>query len=888
MTSLTNPTFAAEGGAYVDAGREKEQNMGDQIVQHALSEGDDAWVPSSCSLCYGSCSILAHRKEGVVVKIEGNPNSVVGKGRLCAKGVSGIMSHYDPNRLTRPLRRTNPRKGFGEDPRWKEITWDEALEEIAGHLERVHAEDPRKLVVQRTTTVTSSLNPLHSFCAAFGTPNTSAAGGGLHCGNGAHLISGIMHASWGILPDFQYCNYALYFGASKGHSAGHASNSNMGMAAEARSRGMRMVVIDPMCNFASAKANEWVPIRVGTDAALALAIANQLANEFGAIDVPYLKARTNASYLIGPDKRYVRDPQTGKPLVWDERERAARAFDAVDPPDMAIEGSYEVHGKSCQPSFAILREHLRKYTPERAQQITTVPAATVRRLAAEFAREARIGSTIVIDGVTVPYRPAAAIAFRGSQGHKNSLYNFLSVDLLNHLIGSADMAGGCLGYNPACDGFPDTGRIRYAPHPDPDGLMITGSWMTPHLPYPVTMPRAPQQANLRDMFTMSMINVFVNSADQDEVWAKLDLPYRPEVMINFGTNQVMSIGNREPVAESLKKYKFIVSIDLFMTETSEFADIVLPDCGYLESFDSRSNFPFIFSHPAGMGEWCWPIRQPVVEPIGERRPVADVLLELADRLGLRAKVNQAYNRMLDLHAPYLLEDDRKYSYAEICDHELKDKFGPERGLEWFRQHGVIKWKKKPQEVYWRAFVDVRVPIYWEWMPAMGEALMAIGAPVGFDIPTEYFEPVPDWLPCVSHECSNKEFDLWGFYYRDTLHTNSYTLENSWLDEAARIDPLSYAIAINEDTGRRKGLKSGDVVWVESEGGRRVKGRVRLTQAIHPEGLGVGACAGHWGDGMPIAKGKGVRFNELLELDWRHSSPSNLNLDVCVKVRIKPA
>lgn len=68
----------------------------------------------------------------------------------------------------------------------------------------------------------------------------------------------------------------------------------------------------------------------------------------------------------------------------------------------------------------------------------------------------------------------------------------------------------------------------------------------------------------------------------------------------------------------------------------------------------------------------------------------------------------------------------------------------------------------------------------------------------------------------------------------------------------------------------------------------MKGRVRLTQAIHPEGLGVGACAGHWGDGMPIAKGKGVRFNELLELDWRHSSPSNLNLDVCVKVRIKPA
>jgi len=73
---------------------------------------DDVWVPSSCALCYGTCSILAHRVDGVVVKIEGNPESAVGKGRLCGKGVSGIMTHYDPNRLRYPLRRTNPKKGL--------------------------------------------------------------------------------------------------------------------------------------------------------------------------------------------------------------------------------------------------------------------------------------------------------------------------------------------------------------------------------------------------------------------------------------------------------------------------------------------------------------------------------------------------------------------------------------------------------------------------------------------------------------------------------------------------------------------------------------------------------------------------------------------------------
>ena len=79
--------------------------------------------------------------------------------------------------------------------------------------------------------------------------------------------------------------------------------------------------------------------------------------------------------------------------------------------------------------------------------------------------------------------------------------------------------------------------------------------------------------------------------------------------------------------------------------------------------------------------------------------------------------------------------------------------------------------------------------------------------------------------------------------------------------------------------------TGDLVWLENEGGRKVKGRLRLSQLIHPEGLAIGACAGHWTDNMPVAKGKGIFFNDLLELDFEHASPSNLNLDVCVKVKI---
>ncbi len=846
---------------------------------------DDAWLPTSCSLCYASCSILAHRVDGVVTKIEGNPDSIVGLGRLCGKGVSGIMTHYDPHRVTKPLRRTNPEKGLGIDPGWKEISWEEALDEVAGHLARIREEDPRKLVMSRTTTTTSSRLPFRAFKSAFGTPNSHSGGGGLHCGNGAHQISGMMHASWSILPDFQYCNYSIFFGASKGHSAGHASGSNMKQAADARARGMRMVVVDPFCNFAAAKAAEWVPIRVGTDAGLALAMCNQLVNELGAIDAPFLKAKTNAAYLIGADGLYLRDADSKKPLVWDEAAARAVPFDVPDPDDMALAGEFEAQGQSCRPAFALLKEHLKTYTPEKGEEISTVPADTIRRLSREFAEEARIGSTIVIDGVTIPYRPVAAIAFRGTQGHRNSSYNMFAVDLINMLVGCADMVGGCLGFNPVCHGYPETGRVRYGPAADPDGLMTKG-FTGAHGPYPVKAPINPQNLNLNDLYPMAMGSCMLHAGNyQEKVWQDLEITYRPEMLLNVGTNPMMSVGNKDETAMALKKYKFIASFDLFLTETSEFADIVLPDLGYLQTVDSRSNFSFIYSHPAGMGEWCWPIRQAVVGPVGEQRLFVDAFLDLAERAGFRADLNASFNAILDLQGQNRLEGDSSYTYEEICDRDLRDKFGPDKGLDWFKEHGVIKWTKKPEEVYWRHFEDLRVPIYWEWMHSIWEVAQPIAAKAGISMPEEFYGPLPDWLPCASHECTKEGFDLYAFYYRDIVHTNSLTLENAWLDEAAQMDPFSYNIALNEDVGKAKGLKTGDEVWIENEQGKKVKGKLRLTQTIHPEGLGIGACAGHWTDKMPIAKGKGIFINDLLELDLGHSSPTNLSLDVCIKVKI---
>ncbi len=852
-----------------------------------MSQAAGEWIPSACGLCYNACSILVHRQDGVITKIEGNPKSPVGRGHLCGKGVSGIMTHYDPNRVTVPLRRTNPTKGMGVDPGWEEISWEEALEETTRRLRKIHQEDPRKLFIQRTTTNTSTRPPINAFAAAFGTTNSWAAGGGLHCGNGAHLVNGLFHASWSSVPDFQYCEYAMLFGASKGHGAGHVACSNMADAADARVRGMRLVVVDPMCNFASAKADEWVPIIPGTDATLALAMVNVILNHLKIWDADFLARRTNAPYLTGPDGKYVRDSESGHPLIWDPDRHQAARYDDPRVAEPALEGDYQVEGVPARPAFALLREHVRQFTPEWAEKITHLPASTIERLAREFADQARIGSTIKIDGHTLPYRPVAAVYFRGAQGHKNSLYNCYSIALLNQIVGAADVPGGCLGFNPTSLGHPETGKPFYQPTTGPDGLMVTGSWVSPHLPYPFADPKKPENMSLNELFPMGMYGSTMASSDQEELWSKFDVPYRPEVMLNCGANSLMSIGNAETVAETLEKIPFIVSIEIALTEFSEFADIILPDTTYLETVESRPNFPLIFNHPAGLGEWSWPIKQPVVEPPEECRPTGEILVDLADRIGICEEMNLSFNALMKLEGPERLKLDERYSYEEICDHELKANFGSERGLEWFKEHGLITWPKRVEEVYWRAFSEVRVPIYWEFLIGINQKAKPIAEEHGFPWDEAYYQPLPSWLPCPSHQVKDDSFDLFGFYYRDTIHTNSFTYQNPWLDEASRMDPFSLTIALNRTTGLGKGLKEGQEVWLESTSGRRVQGQIHLTETIHPHCVGIGGCAGHWVKTLPVALEKGVFFNGLLEIDWEHTSPINLNLDTCVKVRIRP-
>ena len=92
------------------------------------------WIPTTCNMCFNNCSIKAHVVDGVVVELTGNPESSIGNGHICGKGAAGIMMLYDPNRITKPMKRTNPKKGFNEDPGWEEISWDEAYDLVDSHM----------------------------------------------------------------------------------------------------------------------------------------------------------------------------------------------------------------------------------------------------------------------------------------------------------------------------------------------------------------------------------------------------------------------------------------------------------------------------------------------------------------------------------------------------------------------------------------------------------------------------------------------------------------------------------------------------------------------------------------------------------------------------------
>jgi molybdopterin-containing oxidoreductase family molybdopterin binding subunit len=217
-------------------------------------------------------------------------------------------------------------------------------------------------------------------------------------------------------------------------------------------------------------------------------------------------------------------------------------------------------------------------------------------------------------------------------------------------------------------------------------------------------------------------------------------------------------------------------------------------------------------------------------------------------------------------------------------------FGNEHGTEWFKEHGVIKWPKRVEEVYWKRFHHFgRVPLYFEHFKGIGEKVEKVKSALKLDdLDTKDYQSMPDWKPCPAYRDEEKSDELYAIYYKSVLHVFQYTIENPLLDQLTE-KHSSYLLAINSSTAAKMKLKEKDMVEVKSEAtGQSVQGMVHLTERVHPEVIGLLGTGGHWSKSLKIGSktGKGVCAEWLIPIDLSTLDGVSGNQDLCSRVKIR--
>jgi thiosulfate reductase/polysulfide reductase chain A len=317
-----------------------------------LKEGE--WIYSNCNMCGGQSGIKVKVINGRAVKIEGmaNPNNIANistnydkvvkelsglyndkdtAGRLCSKGNSGLRSLYDPDRLKTPMVKVGERGSS----KWKAISWNEAINQVAENLKKIRDKYGAESLIWFSEDH-SFTHIQQDFCKMFGTPNYH---------NHSNLCDVARKASFKLLmgnerplADFEDTSYALVFGWNL---LGATKWIHLpGIWNRGRAKGAKMVYVDPFCNQTAARADEWVPIRPGTDGAMALAIGHVLIKK-NLINMVFID-----EWCVGFDEyaKYVADK-----------------------------------------------------TPEWAEKITSVSAKTIERIATEIGEAAKAEKPVCID-----------------------------------------------------------------------------------------------------------------------------------------------------------------------------------------------------------------------------------------------------------------------------------------------------------------------------------------------------------------------------------------------------------------------------------------------------------------------------------------------------------
>ena len=835
--------------------------------------GRDAgeWIASCCNACGGQCGIMAHVVEGKVVKIEPNPwnpnnysnistdffadyDPAVGVRQgaaICPKGNAGTFGLYDPDRVTTPMKRTNPQKGVDIDPGWQPISWDQATEEIAAKLrasrDAGHPEDLLWWSEDHSFT-----HPQQDFCALYGTPNYS---------NHANLCDVSRKASFKMvmgderpLTDFVQSKYILLFGWNPTAAIKWVYLPRV--ITKAIENGARMVVVDPNLSDTAAKAQEWVAIRPSTDGAFALAIG----------------------HVIIRDKLY----------------------------DEAFVSQWVA-------GFEEYAKLVAGTTPEWAEQITSVPAKTIERIAHGFATT----------------KPAVADAWSGPGQHTNGVQGGRAIALLNALVGSIDQPGGMI--------IPDKRGSKW-------------NQATPEKPI-----EAARFDGLADLPWGHSSGVYGRGFER-----LLDGsgPYAPKVGVCVFQNLVMSGPGSSRVEEALKKLEMFVVVDTNESETARLADYLIPGTHYLERYDVNSHWV------------TWSVlglRQPVVG--GESQAASkfkfrggifgqmaeyEFVAALGRELGLKDKDGNDFFTIGAVTRKPI--ESLTAWYEEQLSNELKtgapgktlDEMKALPGAVWVDEKGTTyekyaatlksKLVTDPDGTVWdkpaddpkRKQVGILVggTLFNKWVAdggvevgrtiagqawftdhdklldgpklegtkpkQIGYAIAGTDPRRGFFTPSGKIEfanakyadkkdltgtpvdPVPTYQPRQWQPDS--EYPLYLINWKEASHTHTRSHNNPLLMGIKGSNPLR----MNTATAERLGLADGADVVVESPNGSTTA-VLQVTAGIHPEVVGAQHGFGHRAMGR-IAKGRGTAFGDLNTVRYDPLSGQASHKEICVRVR----
>jgi thiosulfate reductase/polysulfide reductase chain A len=706
---ISRRLFLGAGAGSVAAGVMASNLMGFKSLAAAKERADEVSayiqeVPTVCEMCVWRCGLKAKVREGVVMKLEGNPDSPKSRGKLCPKGNAGIMTLYDPDRLKTPMMRVGER-GSGK---FRKVSWDEALDYIADGMKKIKAKYGPQAMIMSATHNLAQLQ-FENLLQAYGTPNYGTQRS--LCFNAMVMGFTMTYGTSDVAGDYSNTRYVIYNGRNLLDGIANSETQDLIAAID---RGTKVVVLDPRFTKTASKADAWLPVRPGGDLAFFLAVNNVIIRE--------------ELY----NKEFIEKNTSG----------------------------FEELVKETQP-----------YRPEWAEEKCGISAKEIYKVARDFAAAAP--------------RAFAHPNWRTSNT-LNSFQTERAIAILNALVGNWKEPGGLYPSGGGHGGGLELGSIPQPPYPRVAAMRLDGV----PLKYPIVPLKLGVMQELRDAIVRGK-------------------PYQAKGWFLFRQNPMMSLSDRGKTLEAFKKLDLIVSIDIIPNDTSYYADVILPECTYLERYDPLSV----------VGNKVF-LRQPVIEPMYESKPGLEIFKLLGERL--------------DLHEYFNYKDGESYVRTQLKPLKVS--------LEELKKKGFYEAPSHGKEE------DHEEEMVFQTGSGKIEFASATLSQVGFDA-------VPKWKQLPVPE-EGKFYLLTG---KVAQMTQASTQNNQWLSKHVPENVLW----INTVAASVRGIESGDEVYVESKIGR-VKLKAMVTEGIRPDCVWTVFGYGHRSKGLRTTYAKGALSSDIHE------------------------